>query len=392
MFHDYRRNNVFSLIILFAAVLLIVACGPKARQPVSQLDTPQHHVYTGVKLLDQEKYSDAQREFELALELDNKYSKAHTGIGLVKTYMTPADFKGAWDSLQKGAKYAHADDEILFGKVSNIRFYTQSKLEKKWLNLSMDEFDAAVKIDPKHSAAYYFMGLAYKQACDFNAAGQMFAKVLELKTDYVYQADREWNFIQKVQRAMPGSVTGKQIALVTRITRADAAALFMEELKIDVLYKKRTPKAFDTSFKDPEKAAQIAKQGKVTAKDIADHPLKADIEGILEIGVRGLENYPDGNYHPGEIITRAAYAMMLEDILIKVTGDNALATKFIGSNSPFPDLRADLPYFNAVMVVTSRGIMEAQDLTTGEFAPLKPVAGVDALLIIRKVKEGLKFN
>ena len=392
MLHDYRRNNVFSLIILFAAVLLIVACGPKARQPISQLDTPEHHVYTGVKLLDQEKYADAEREFELALELDNKYSKAHTGIGLVKTYMTPADFKGAWDSLQKGAKYAHADDEILFGKVSNVRFYTQSKLEKKWVDLSKDAFDAAVKIDPKHSAAYYFMGLAYKQDCDFNAAGQMFTKVLELKTDYVYQADREWNFIQKVQRAMPGSVTGKQIALVTRITRADAAALFMEELKIDVLYKKRTPKTFDTSFKDPEEAAEIAKQDKVTAKDIANHPLKADIEGILEIGVRGLENYPDGNYHPGEIITRAAYAMMLEDILIKVTGDNALATKFIGSNSPFPDLRADLPYFNAVMVVTSRGIMEAKDLTTGEFAPLKPVAGVDALLIIRKVKEGLKFN
>ncbi len=392
MFHDDRRNNIFSLIMLFAAVLLIVACGPKARQPVGQLDTPGHHVFTGIKLLDQEKYADAQRAFELALELDNKYSKAHTGIGLVKTYITPADFKGAWGSLQKGAKHANANDEILFGKVGYIRFYTQSKLEKKWLDLSVDEFDAAVKIDPKHSAAYYFMGMAYKQAYDFNAAGQMFAKVLELKTDYVYQADREWNFIQKVQRAMPGSVTGKQIALVTRITRADAAALFMEELKIDVLYKKRTPKTFDTSFKDPEKAAQTAKQGKVTAKDIADHPLKADIEGILEIGVRGLENYPDGNYHPGEIITRAAYAMMLEDILIKVTGDNALATKFIGSSSPFPDVRADLPYFNAVMVVTSRGIMQAKDLTTGEFAPVKPVAGVDALLIIRKVKEGLKFN
>ena len=392
MFHDYRRKNVFSLIILFAAVFLIVACGPKARQPVSQLDTPEHHVYTGMKLLDQEKYADAEREFELALELDNKYSRAHTGSGLVKTYMTPADFNSAWESLKKGAKYANADDEILFSKVSNIRFYTQSKLEKKWLNLSMDEFDGAVKIDPKHSAAYYFMGLAYKQAYDFNAAGQMFAKVLELKTDYVNQADREWNFIQKVQRAMPGSVTGKQIALVTRINRADAAALFMEELKIDVLYKKRTPKTFDTSFKDPEKAAQAAKVAKLTANDIANHPLKMDIEGILEIGVRGLENYPDGNYHPGEIITRAAYAMMLEDILIKVAGDNALATKFIGSSSPFPDLRADLPYFNAVMVVTSRGIMEAKDLTTGEFAPFKPVAGVDALLIIRKVKEGLKFN
>ncbi len=258
------------------------------------------------------------------------------------------------------------------------------------MSLAKDEFDEAIKMDPKHSPAYYFMGLAYKAGLEFNLAGQMFTKVIELKTDYVDEADVQWKFLQKVQRAMPGTATGKQIALVERLTRADAAALFMEELKIDELYKKRTPKTFDTSFKDPEKAA--AKPVKLTAKDIADQPLKTDIEGILEIGVRGLENYPDGNFHPAELITRAAYAMMLEDILIKVSGDNALATKFIGSTSPFPDLRADLPYFNAVMVVTSRGIMEAKDITTGEFAPLSPVAGVDALLIIRKIKEELKFN
>ena len=83
--------------------------------------------------------------------------------------------------------------------------------------------------------------------------------------------------------------------------------------------------------------------------------------------------------------------MMLEDILIKVSGDNSLATKFFGGTSPFPDLRSDLPYFNAVMVVTSRGIMEAKDLTSGEFGAMGTVPGVDALLIIRKFKEQLKI-
>ena len=48
---------------------------------------------------------------------------------------------------------------------------------------------------------------------------------------------------------------GKRIALVESITRADAAALFMEEMKLDVLYKKRTPPSFKTDFVDPEKAA-----------------------------------------------------------------------------------------------------------------------------------------
>jgi tetratricopeptide (TPR) repeat protein len=388
MMRQIKIKKIVSLLLLFTVVLLVVSCGPKARVPTSQLDTPEHHTYTGLRLLNQEKYADAQREFELAIQLDLKYSKAYTGIALVKTYT--GDFDAAREDLKLGWKYAKADDERLFVYVSRIRYYTQSKLEKKWLVLAKDEFDDAVKMDPKHSPAYYFMGLAYKAALEFNQAGQMFAKVIDLKSDYVSEADTQWNMMQKIQRAMPGSINGKIIAIVDRITRADAAALFMEELKIDVLYKKRTIKSFDTSFKDPDKAA--VKPGKLTAKDIADHPLKADIEGILEIGVRGLENYPDGNFHPDELVTRAAYAMMLEDILIKVSGDNALATKFIGSTSPFPDLRPDLPYFNAVMVVTSRGIMEAKDMTSGEFAPLNPVSGVDALLIIRKIKQELNFN
>jgi tetratricopeptide (TPR) repeat protein len=383
-----KIDKVFAIFMLFAAVMLIASCGPKARVATSQLDTPEHHTYTGLKLLGEENYADAQREFELAIQLDAKYSKGYTGIGLVKIYT--GDFNAAMDYLKKGWSKATTDEDRIFVYVSRIRYYTQSKIEKKWLKLAKNEFDAVMKLDPKNAAAYYFMGLAYKAGLDFNQAGQMFTKVLELKAEYVAEADIQWKFVQKVQRAMPGTTTGKQIALVERLTRADAAALFMEEFKIEKLYKKRTPKTFDTSFKDPEKAA--AKPVKITAKDIADHPLRTDTEGILQLGVRGLENYPDGNFHPTELVTRAAYAMMLEDILIKITGDNSLATKFIGTTSPCPEVRADLPYFNAIMVVTSRGIMEAKDLTTAEFAPLSPVAGVDALLIIRKFKEELKFN
>ena len=116
-----------------------------------------------------------------------------------------------------------------------------------------------------------------------------------------------------------------------------------------------------------------------------------DIEAIIRIGTRGLEVYPDGTFRPDEPMDRAGYAMMIEDILIKVSGDNNLATRFIGSPSPFPDLRPDLPYFNAVMVVTSRGIMEAKDMMTGAFAPREPVGGADALLVIRKIREELKY-
>ena len=76
--------------------------------------------------------------------------------------------------------------------------------------------------------------------------------------------------------------------------------------------------------------------------------------------------------------------------MIRVTGDEKLATKHIGQQSLFPDVRPDLYYFNAAMVLSSRGILEA-DKTTGEFGATQTVSGADALLAIRMFKESLKI-
>ena len=178
MSRSHGMNRGLYLTALFAAVILF-ACAPAPRTPVSQLDTPDHHVFTGMNLLDNEKYADAQREFELALSIDNKFSKAYTGVALVKTYT--GDYKTAAGNLEKAEKYAKTNDEKIFYYIGNIRYYSKSKAEKKWLKICKENFDDAIKLDSRSSAAYYFMGIAYKQAYEFNSAGQMFTKVLELK-------------------------------------------------------------------------------------------------------------------------------------------------------------------------------------------------------------------
>lgn len=391
--------NLLKWLAVLAAGVLLISCGPKAQQPLSQLDTPQHHTFAGIKLLDQGKYDDAGREFELALRLDPRFADARTGLALVSAYQ--ANYTAAFDALAEANKLAKSDEEKVFVLVGYIRVNTLShaacirigtecKPDEDWLKYAKESFDKAVKIDPKSAAAHYFMGECYLTALDLDAAGRLFAKAVEINGDYVGRSDERWKLVQKIQRAMPGTVTGRKIALVEQLTRADAAALFMEELKVDVLYERRTPKSFDTGFKDPEQAKNTAART-TTTRDIASHPLRADIEALIRIGMRGLEVYPDGTFRPDEPVDRAAYAMMIEDILVRVSGDQKLPTRFIGSTSPFPDLRADLPYFNAVMVVTSRGIMEARDMVSGQFAPLAPVAGADALLVIRKIKEELRF-
>ena len=381
------RKSVLS-VALICLTMAILACGPELRKPVSAMDTPEHHSISGLRLFEEDKYQEAEREFSLAIQIAPEFSQAHAGLGLVKAYT--GDQNGAAESMKLAWKYADTKEEKVFVHIGRIRLLYKGMIGTEWLNDARDEFDRALKIAPQSSAAFYYMGIAYISAHDFNQAGQMFRRVIDLKKEYVKEADEAWNLTQKIQRAMPGTIVGKKIALLQRITRADAAALFMEELKIESLYKRRTVKTFDTSFKDPERAKSTSATVAVP-KDITNHPLRVDIEGIIRLGVRGLETYSDGLFHPGEFIDRAAYAMMIEDILIKVTGDNSLATKFIGQVSPFPDLRSDLPYFDAVMVVTTRGIMGVKDFTSGEFSPLSDVPGVDALLIIRKFQEELKF-
>ncbi len=392
---------LISALALVALGLLVASCAhvPPPRQPVSQLDTPQHHVGVGMRLLNQEKYAEAEKSFNLASELDAKFAQAHAGVGLVRAYQ--GNFKAADEAVGRALKLVKTDADTVFVNVAVIRINTLSRIDctrvgvvckrdtDDWLNRAEGAFEKVMAVEPRSAYAHFYMGLCYKTALDFTKAAFMFSKVLDFKGDYVAEADLEWGVIQKIQRAMPGSITGKQIAFVERITRADVAALFMSEMKIDVLYKKRTPKEYDTAFRAPD-AAKAAPRT-LTPNDVEKHPLRADIEGIIQLGVRGLETYPDGTFRPALPVDRAAYALMIEDILIRVSGDQKLATRFIGTLSPFPDLRPDLPYYNAAMVITTRGLMGVKDFTTGEFAPLDPVSGVDALLVIRMIREALRF-
>jgi len=369
-------------------VLFLFACGPKAVKPESALDTPLHHVTNGHTLLNSGKIDSAFREFNRAKELDPKYAPAYIGLGLVYAYTE--DYKNGLENMKLAKKFAETDEEKTDVNVGYIRLYQmgREKIDKDWLSLAEEAFEKATKTMNDRADAYYYMGVAYKMAFEFSKASVKFSKVLELDRGYVTEADKEYAILQKIERAMPGSETGKHIALVEKLTRADAAALLVQELKIQELYKKRTQPQFDTSFKRPDDntfvSSEIVKTPAVT--DVDNHVLKTDIDVMVELEVKGLQPYPDHTFKPDIPLNRAEYAMIMEDVLIKITGVDQLATRFIGSPSPFPDLRNDLPYFNAIMLCTTRGLMVANDLMSGVFDPMGPISGADALLAIRVLK------
>jgi Tfp pilus assembly protein PilF len=381
-------THIKQFIMLVAALALVVAgCGKKPSPPTSLMDSPEYHYTNGLKYLDKDQIDEAMKSFDRAVALDPKSPFGYIGKGLA--YGKKGDYKPAFENMSKGKGL----DKGIEANIGMIRLYSMQRA-KGWVPEAESEFKTAKKKDPNSARLHYFMGMAYKVALDFDKAAEMFKTVLDMNKEFTSEANTEWALIQKIQRAAPGTEIGKKIALIDKIDRADIAALFDQEMNLEKLYTKRGVKTYDTSFKAPTEASTDMQTEKVIkmepATDIADHWLKPSIDLVLKLQVRGLEAGPNHTFEPDKLISKGEFALMLEDILIKVSGDEKLATKFLGAASPFPDIRNDQYFFSAAMTTTSRGFIEA-DKATGEFKPGDPVSGADALLSIREFKSQLKF-
>jgi len=370
---------------LAGGLLGITGCAEEPVKPEAALDTPEYHYSTGLRLLDKEDQDGAMKEFQRAVALDPNFAPGHAGIGLV--YGFKGMYPEAYDAIKKAKKLQN--EPMIVAQIMKIRVLSMERKEG-WLEEAEDEFKDGRKKDQNNPALHFYMGKAYRVGLEFDKAAAHFKTVLDLNKDFVGEADKEWQLVQKIQRAAPGTKIGKQIALIDKISRADVAALFIEELRIDRLFEKKG-KTFDPSFKAPGQKFEADKiVAMEPATDIATHPLKADIDTVVKLGVRGLEPSPDHKFEPSKSITKAEYAIMLEDIMIRITGDEKMATQYFGQQSLFPDVRPDVYYFNAAMILSSRGILEA-DKATGEFGASQSITGADALLAIRMFKEFLKI-
>jgi hypothetical protein len=126
--------------------------------------------------------------------------------------------------------------------------------------------------------------------------------------------------------------------------------------------------------------------------DVKDHPLRDDVQKVINLGIKGLDTFADGTFAPDEIILRASYAVMIADIIGTLTRDPSLEDTYRDSDSPFVDVRNDVPYFHAIMVCTNRGIIEAKGgMKQSIFGPMDSMSGADAVLAIRRLKEYLRL-
>ncbi len=400
-------KNLFRFLIVTFAVMFVYACSKPAVRCTAPEDNPQHHYLRGMENLEKGNISVAAEKFDRALYCDAKFSPALGGLAIVDAEKAKANndlnFKAveagrAKENLKKAAKLAESNEEKFEYFLAAMRVNAVLK-ENDWLEKVEDAFNESrqLKVDEKKliyyqgiEAANYFMGVAYLDAKEFQKSRDKFAEVLNMKREGKWheKADKAWKRVDKIVRAMAGITVGdvgKQIAVKDSVTRADFTALLIDELKLDKLFAGRIPVQSEL---DKMKA-------EFTPADVINDQFKEEVLTIMKWKVRGLEPKYDETtkaylFKPAEPVLRREMALILEDVLMKLTGDETIATAFFGhEKSPFPDIKGTAPWYNAVMNMTTRGIMEAE--ISGEFRVDAAVDGAEALLAIRVLRQKINI-
>lgn len=380
-----KKLTLFGLII---AIALLSACGgPKERKAESILDTPEYHYDQGKRYLEKDDLKNALREFNEAKSLKANFAPAYEGIALVQ--IEEKNFEPAEDNIKKSLS---EDGDWVPALVARGRLYSaQSEYED-----AIDEFEDAIddidgsksKFDKKavRMDALYHKGVAYKEWGKYIPAQTTFQSILEIDNTNI-KASAAIKELAEYQAAVAGqSPELRKIAKQKEITRSDVAVLFVTELPLEKIFRK-SKRLQAIGFKSPDGGVMGKKEEKkgpeAIATDVPDtHWARSFIEEALQTGI--IEKYPDGSFQPDKTVNRAEFAKLIEHFMVKAYDDPGLETQFFGSTSTFADVLNTSPIFNAVMLVSSRGIMPGFD--DGTFGPLNVVSGAESLNIIRNLK------
>ena len=396
------------LFLLLTLVVLSGGCAKQVARCTAPEDNPAHHYLRGMEALESGKIDLAQEKFDRALYCEENFSAGYSGKAIVAALKA----KGMADSGYRGIEVARAEEYLEKAKklveTDNDRFEYQLAVlrvapalkGKDWLDRAESAYHSALsleKVDERRldyyqgkEAASYFMGLAYLEGYQFRKAEDKFRETLDSRKmgKWNEPADKAWKKTSKIVRAMGGITVGdvgKRIAVKEMVSRGDLAALLVDEMKIDKLFAGRIP----------VKSQLDAMKAEFTPADLLSHQFRDEVNTIMKWKVRGLEPKFDQTtkaylFKPEDNVLRGEMAFILEDVLIKLTGNEKIATAYFGQeHSPFPDVKATSPYYNAVMNMTSRGIMEGE--LSGEFRFNEPVDGAEAILAIRMLQQKINI-
>ena len=195
--HDHSRPSLGNLVLLVTLLLSVTCCVGGPAGTMGQLHTPGQHVKTGFKFMEKNYLDDAQREFELAIQLDASDSSAHRGLGTV--LMIKERYDGAMASMGLALEHSRTAMERARAHMGFIRVLTGRKGDG-WVEAMQKHFFAAVADVPDLPEAYYWAGLAYKGGGWWARAEEAFVRVIDMDKECVAEARRELDAVRSLKR------------------------------------------------------------------------------------------------------------------------------------------------------------------------------------------------
>ena len=356
-----------ALIFTLVMIVLLSACGPERKQE-SIMDTPGSHYREGMKYIEEGSWEKAFNEFNLAKSLDPDYAPAYEGMAYA--YLGEGKLKAA---LKFTEECVSKDKKYWKGFIAQGKVYVAMNRHKKALR----SFKKAYKLE-ENVVTSRNMGYAHFRLGEYEEAREWYTQALNKKGDdkVTMELMAQMNEIQVAVAGM--GKAARRIALNSEITRADVAAPFIDELSIEDLFKKEDGNGFVAY------GSQDEQEEEVVLPDVEDDFWAYSfISKVVENSI--IDLYPDGNFYPDKAVTKADYAVFISRVLIKASDDADMATQYIGTKSPFKDVASSHFAFNAIMICTTRGILETN--IDGMFGIEEKVPGRKAVMAVKKMKQ-----
>jgi hypothetical protein len=314
------------------------------------------HYLQGRQYLEQGDFQAATSRFQSALSLNPDYAPAYEGLGLV--HLEQGDFLEAQRYLEEARQRDHtfAPLYIGLGRVLSAQGDHQG---------AVSHFQRALELAPSNADAFFYLGKTYVDLGQYSRAEECFKKALDNNPSHV-QASEEWAQLVR-ERTPPGDVPAEYVAIAKKpfVTRADFAALLVHQLPL---------REFCGS---DEETSSVSDSHTSWAREAIDQVVTC---GLMTVNT-------DGEFKPGEQITRLECALVVAEVLLKSTANQRLLDPFVDLASPYQDVPADHQAYGSIMLTTTRGIIKVKGEKS--FGPDQVLNGYEAMRIVRALKDQL---
>lgn len=358
------------------ALILVLALAGCSRPPQAGREAgataAQQDFRQGEAYLHQGDWQKAALAFDRAVRADPGFAEGYAGLAYILALRNQGEKAVEYADLAVKKNRRSVVAQIYKGRVYSM------VQPSGWFAAAIGALDAALELAPDHPDALFYKAEALFQHDELTLAAELFEQLAAGDSDLRQGAAERLAHIRARQQAQPQTPAGERIVKLAVLTRADLAELLIHELDLQRLIARR----------NPQSAGQASGADKRIV-DINGLPAAADIRAVVRLGV--MDVFPDGKFHPQDKVQRVHLAMTLQQAMIRITGDRTLDTAFIGSPSIFPDVKPSHYAYNAVCLVTQKGMMQANALD-GKFDLNAPANGIDALIAVRRLQKLLSGN